>query len=262
MALYYKEDGEQNEQIILFLHGGGVGGWMWDEQVQYFKGKYHCIVPDLPGHGRSRETDFVSIKDCAFQLIHLLEEKKEDKKIIVVGFSLGAQIAIQMLSQSPDLIDYAMINSALVRKVPFGKEMVKPTIKLTYPLIKYRFFSKLQAKQLYIGPNLFEQYFKDSNRMSLDTLTMVLEENMSFQVPDSYADVKASLLITVGEKERKVMKSSAIDLLSKRDRAQAITITGIGHGIPIAAPEFFNDILENWLEGAGLLLNTKVIPKC
>ncbi|MCM3358342.1 alpha/beta hydrolase [Psychrobacillus sp. MER TA 171] len=52
MALYYKEDGEQNEQIILFLHGGGVGGWMWDEQVQYFKGKYHCIVPDLPGHGR------------------------------------------------------------------------------------------------------------------------------------------------------------------------------------------------------------------
>lgn len=262
MVLYYKEDGEQNEQIILFLHGGGVGGWMWDKQVQYFKEKYHCIVPDLPGHGRSNETEFISIKDCALQLIHLLQEKQEDKKLIVVGFSLGAQIAIQMLSQFPNLIDYAMINSALVRKVSFGKEMVKPSIKLTFPLIKFRFFSKLQAKQLYIGPNLFEKYFKDSTRMSLDTLTIVLEENMSFQLPNSYSDVKAKLLITVGEKERKVMKNSAIDLLSKQDKSKAITITGIGHGIPLAAPEFFNDILENWLEGVGLLLNTKEITRC
>ena len=262
MALYYKEDGEQNEQIVFFLHGGGVGGWMWDKQVQYFKGNYHCIVPDLPGHGRSRDTEFVSIEDCACQLIHLLEEKKEDKKIIVVGFSLGAQVAIQMLSQSPNLIDYAMINSALVRKVPFGKELVKPSVKLTYPLIKYRFFSKLQAKQLYIDQDLFEKYFKESNLMSSETLTRVLEENMSFLIPDSFADIKAKLLITVGEKERKVIKDSAIDLLSKQGRAQAITITGIGHGISLAAPIFFNDILENWLAGAGPLTNTQEILKC
>lgn len=262
MALYYKEDGEQNEQIILFLHGGGVGGWMWDKQLQHFKENYHCIIPDLPGHGRSKETEFVSINDCAYQLGRLLQVKKEDKKIIVVGFSLGSQITIQMLSHFPELIDFAMINSALVRKVPFGKEMVKPTIKITYPLIKYRFFSKLQAKQLYIGPNLFEKYFKDSTRMSLETLIIVLEENMSFQLPDSYSDVKAKLLITVGEKEKKVMKNSVIDLLNKQEKAQGLTIMGIGHGIPLAAPEFFNDILENWLAGAGLLPNTKEITRC
>ncbi|QEY19408.1 alpha/beta hydrolase [Psychrobacillus sp. AK 1817] len=261
MVLYYKEFGQENDEIILFLHGGGVAGWMWDKQVQYFKENYHCIVPDLPGHGQDNESEFVSIEDCAFQLIHLLQEQHEDKKKIVVGFSLGAQIAIQMLCINKNLINCAMINSALVRKIPLGKQMVKPSLKLTYPFIKSRSFSKLQAKTLYIGEDRFEQYFKESNQMSLNTLTRVLEENMSFHIPFEYSNVKTRLFITVGDKEKKVMKNSAGDLLNKHDCANAITISGIGHGIPLAAPEFFNDILENWLKGGNVLTNTEEIKR-
>ncbi|MEH6890050.1 alpha/beta hydrolase [Bacillus sp. JJ864] len=54
MSLQYKEYGNDNAPLMLLLHGGGVSGWMWDKQVQYFS-RYHCIVPDLPGHGVSLE---------------------------------------------------------------------------------------------------------------------------------------------------------------------------------------------------------------
>ncbi|WNS44880.1 alpha/beta hydrolase [Paenibacillus sp. MMS20-IR301] len=58
MGLHVQEYGDSNAGImLLFLHGGGVSGWMWEKQVQYFSSSY-CVVPDLPGHGRSDGADF------------------------------------------------------------------------------------------------------------------------------------------------------------------------------------------------------------
>ena len=52
--MHYKEYGDKNASLMLFLHGGGVSGWMWDKQIQYFT-HYHCIVPDLPEQGLSND---------------------------------------------------------------------------------------------------------------------------------------------------------------------------------------------------------------
>ena len=46
MKLYIKETGQDNQETIIFLHGGGLAGWMWEEQVKAFN-DYHCLVPDL-----------------------------------------------------------------------------------------------------------------------------------------------------------------------------------------------------------------------
>ena len=54
MNLHVKEIGQENQETIIFLHGCGLAGWMWDKQVESFK-DYHCIVPDHPEHGRSAE---------------------------------------------------------------------------------------------------------------------------------------------------------------------------------------------------------------
>jgi hypothetical protein len=36
MDLYFKETGKNNDETIIFLHGGGIAGWMWDKQVESF----------------------------------------------------------------------------------------------------------------------------------------------------------------------------------------------------------------------------------
>lgn len=247
LGLAYQEYGDKNAPLIVFLHGGGVSSWMWDKQIQYFS-DYHCITVDLPEHGASKSTESFAIQLSAEKVNELIGKKANGKKVIVVGFSLGAQITIQMLSINPDLIDYAFINSALVRSNLFLRKMIKPSIKLTFPLVKNKYFSKLQAKTLYINEEYFATYYEESKQMKLDTLIRILEENMSFVIPNGFKKAEGKILVTVGEKEKAVMKKSAIDIVSNNSNCTGIIIPNAGHGISLLNPDFFNQMIEKWIQ--------------
>lgn len=242
----YKEYCVENSPLMVFLHGGGVSGWMWDEQVKYFTTTYHCLVPDLPGHGKSKHDSF-SIEDSAERLIQLIKEKKNNKPIIVIGFSLGAQVLVKMLSIQPHFIDYAIINSALTKPMPYSAKLTMPLFKLSFPLVKWRSFAKLQAKVLYIKENQLDLYYQDSSETSLHTFIQVMQENMSFSIPNDFYKADGNILVTVGEKEKKIMRKSASELTHANPNATGIVIPKIGHGISLADPTFFNDLIDDWI---------------
>lgn len=259
LAIRYHESGDLSApSLMLFLHGGGVSGWMWGKQIEYFT-HVHCIVPDLPEHGASHNGMHFSIKNSAMEFIQLLEEKAKGKKVILVGFSLGSQIILQMLSLKPTLADYAIINSALVRPNPYMKKLLSPSVKLSFPLIKQRWFSKLQAKTLYIGEDDFEKYYKESIQMKLDTLVRVLEENMSFAIPNDFRKATGKILVTIGAKEKAIMKQSAKDIVKMNANCTGIIIPDMGHGLPLAKPEFFNHMVETWIQKGDLPTECQVI---
>lgn len=246
MDLHYQEYGDKHASLMVFIHGGGVSSWMWDKQIQYFS-HYHCITIDLPEQGKSNYTENFSIQLSAKEVNKLIEKIANGKKVIVIGFSLGAQVTIQMLSINPHLINFAFINSALVRPNSFVRKMIRPSIKITFPLVKNKSFSKLQAKTLYVEKKYFETYYKESSQMKSDTLIRILEENMSFEIPKDFNKAKGNILVTVGEKEKAVMKKSAIDIVSNNSNCIGIVIPNVGHGISLVKPHFFNQMIEKWI---------------
>jgi pimeloyl-ACP methyl ester carboxylesterase len=258
MPLHYKEYGDKSASLMLFLHGGGVSDWMWDQQIQYFS-HYHCLVPILSGHGLYNNQMKFSMKGSAEEIIKLIEEKAKGKKVILIGFSLGAQVLIQIVSMKPDLIDYAIINSALVRSGLLSKQLIKPTISLTFPLIKMRWFSKFQAKTMYVSDDYFEKYYEESCHMKSETLIRVLEENMSFNLPKDFKNANGKILVTVGEKEKAVMKNSAKDLVESNSNCIGIMIPKMGHGVSLAVPTFFNHMVDSWIHEGKLPSECKLI---
>ncbi len=258
MVLHYKEYGDKSAPLMLFLHGGGVSSWMWDKQIQYFT-HYHCVAPDLPEHGLNNHEVNFSIEGSAEELIKLIEEIANGKKVILIGFSLGAQVIIQMLSMKPDLIDFAIINSALVRPILYAKKLIQPSIRLSFPLIKNSWFSKLQAKTLYVSEDYFEKYYEESCQMKSDTLVRVLEENMSFEIPKNFRKANGKILVTVGEREKSVMKKSAKDIVETNSNCIGVIIPKIGHGVPLAMPDFFNHMVETWIHEGNLPKECEVI---
>ena len=51
-ALWWTETGPNDAPVVLLLHGGGVGAWMWRDQVEALRARYRVIVPDAQrSHG-------------------------------------------------------------------------------------------------------------------------------------------------------------------------------------------------------------------
>ena len=251
MAIKYTEYGNVEGPLLVLLHGGGVGGWMWDKQVEYFT-DYHCLVPTLQGHGGRGEESTFSITENAREIIELINEIRNEREVNVIGFSIGAQITLEMLSLVPKLVHKAIINSALVIPMKITNSFIAPSVRLTVPLIKNRAFSKIQAKQMYINDYYFERYYQDSIKMKTKTLIEMLQENLSYRLPGNLNETTARILVTVGEKEKGVMRKSAVKIAESSSTFSLVVIPKAGHGFSFAQPERFNQLLEIWLSNQPL----------
>lgn len=109
--LHYQElNVETGKKTVLIIHGALRSGDDWDLVTPHFPQDYHLLIPDLPGHGKSKDILPFSKKLSARLLAELIQEKALNGKAHIIGFSLGAGIGVQLISQYPDLIDVVFLS--------------------------------------------------------------------------------------------------------------------------------------------------------
>lgn len=111
---------------------------------------------------RGSDRSFSTIEENARALIEEIDERFGGQVLLIGGLSLGGQVLVEMLSQRKDICKYALIESVLVRPRPITAALFRPAFSLCYPLVKLRWFAKLQSASLHINASYFEDYFADS----------------------------------------------------------------------------------------------------
>ena len=110
-GLHVYESGSVGAPAVLFLHGAAVSGRMWNAHMARLK-DYHCVAPDLPGHGRSNHLPWKSEADTADQVIDLIETRIPARRTHLIGLSLGGSLAHVLLARRPDLLDRVIIDGS------------------------------------------------------------------------------------------------------------------------------------------------------
>ena len=90
VSLYVQETGNNESPSIVFLHGGGMSGWMWRRTIEQFS-DYHCMVSDLPEHVFSQDAGPLLLSDCAKRIAEIIESKANNRRAHLVGHSLGGK---------------------------------------------------------------------------------------------------------------------------------------------------------------------------
>src|SRR5205085_5456273 len=119
------ESGPASAPTIIFLHGRGLGGWSWRRQVQALEADYHCLVPDLPGHGHTHDAGDFSITAAATQIAKLIHERAHNGRAHLVGVSLGAQVGVALMAVAARLVDHAVFSGVSVRPYP-ASDLIEP----------------------------------------------------------------------------------------------------------------------------------------
>lgn len=226
----FKEFGSRSNPAILLLHGGGLSYWSLNGIIEGLKEKYNIITPIIDGHGEDGDTIFLSIEDSADKLITYIDANYDGHIYAIGGLSIGAQIVCEVLSKRADIATHAIIESALVFPIKGTTLLTVPTYKLFYGLILKRWFSKLQAKTLFVPEEMFEQYFADSQRISKDSLINITLSNGNYSLKEDLSKVQAKTLIIVGQKELGIMNRSAQALNRIIPNSTLYVAEKMGHG--------------------------------
>ena len=112
--IHVEEVGPEHGPIAILIHGWSSSWFTWKPILPSLSKRYRCIAIDLPGFGKSpAPAEQPSIAGYADLVAKLIEEFS-DRAVLVLGHSMGGQIAATLALRFPVLVDkLVLLNPAL-----------------------------------------------------------------------------------------------------------------------------------------------------
>jgi 3-oxoadipate enol-lactonase len=239
---------------LVFIHGLGADGRIWDAQVEFFVRRCRVLRYDLRGFGRSSlpvEGEFYS---HAADLLSLLESLSLAGAVLV-GQSIGGAIAL----------DFALTNTGMAQALVLvdsalgGFEMSQAWKDSWAPIYARGAEGGMQAAL----PLLLEHALFAPARLQpavASRLEQILSGYSGWHV--THADPQVELdppaiqclyeiriptLVVIGEKDLPDFHVIAGILANNITAARRAMVTGAGHVLPLEAPERLNHLLSAFL---------------
>jgi pimeloyl-ACP methyl ester carboxylesterase len=91
---------------VMFIHGWTCDSHDWSWQLPFFESRCRVVAVDLRGHGRSElmPPGTYTPADYAADIEALIATQYPGQKFILVGHSMGGQIAARLGAKRPDLV--------------------------------------------------------------------------------------------------------------------------------------------------------------
>lgn len=266
MALYYEEAGQSGAPAVVFLHGGGGAGWMWRPQVEALRKDFHVLVPDLPEQGRSTGAGSFTMLSAAQQVADLIRARATAGHVHVVGLSEGAQTVVQLLAMAPDLVETAVVSSALVRPIAgTGWASNSSLLALAYTMSiawprDSDWWIRLNMRSAAGVPDAYFDDFRGSFRaLSKSGFVNLMLANQTFRLPAGLQRVQARVLAVCGHREYRSMRRSTADIAAAIPGASACEVVHTRklslaqeHNWNLTEPELFNETIRDFIEGRPL----------
>jgi len=252
--LSYEVKGEGRPLVL--IHGGLVDQRMWDDQFEAFARTYRVVRYDIRGYGKSgpATVPFSHIEDLRGLLKFL-----GVRKTIVIGLSLGGQIAIDFTLEHPGLVEALIPVSSSLTGFPF--ELSEDFIAQYQAVLKMGGEGRLdEAVEALLKMSFFIPYDPGSDIQ--ERMRPMLRDNFApwtsaavtglYQWPEPQAyqrieKIGVPTLIVVGREDTQAILDCAEDMAKRIPGARKVVIPDAAHHLNMEKPAEFNRVVLDFL---------------
>jgi len=250
--IFYRSIGSGDP--VMLVHGFGEDGNVWDKQVEHLKNKYHLIVPDLPGSGKSEMINDMSMEGMAEVLHSIIHEENIDR-CAVIAHSMGGYITLALVESYWNHVNaFGLFHSSAFADTEEKKETRKKGIEF---IKQHGAFEFLKTST----PNLFSQNSKEQIQDSIATFIESLKDftpqaliayyNAMMDRPDRTSvlkNTKNPVLFIAGEHDVAVPLNDVLKQCHLPEKSYFHLLKKSGHMGMMEETENANRILEEFLE--------------
>lgn len=251
VPLSVRETGPDDAPTVVLLHGVGTSGWMWRQLVEALEDELHVLTVDLPGHGRSAATAWVSMQDSAAAVADVIADRAHGGAAHLVGLSLGGYLAADLAATRSPLVPSALVSG--VNVLPFPRpRLMRAAGRLMAPLMTSGPVLRANARALRVPPEDLAGYAEAARAMAPGTFVRVGAELMDYRPPAGAASSSSRVLAVAGAKEQDLIVRSLVELARAFPRGRARTVPGVGHAWNGEVPDLFAAVVRAHVAGAPL----------
>ncbi len=254
------QSGDNEKDPILFLHGFLGNSADWNKIMDALSQQYHSVAIDLPGHGKtiiSGNDNNFSIEKTAGAIARMIENRFE-KKINLIGYSMGGRLAFYLLLNFAHLFEKAVIESSSpgIKDEQVRKERLKNDIALSEriknsPLDEFLKFWYQQPlfESLASEPEKLRNLIK--SRMENDRLTLAKSLSMmsTGRQPSLWDEIKkisVPICLIVGQKDFRFQEINR-DIATRIKKCELHIIKDCGHNVHAEKPHDFSLVVKTFL---------------
>lgn len=237
----------------MLVHGFGEDGNVWNNQIDHLKDKFHLIVPDLPGSGRSEMINDMTMEGMAEVLHSIIHEEGIDQ-CSVIGHSMGGYIMLALVEHYWNHVNaFGLFHSTAFPDTEEKKETRKKGIEFIKQHGGFEFlktstpnlFSPNSKEQI---PNSIDNFIATLANFSGDALVSYYEAMM--KRPDRTTVLKNTenpVLFIAGEHDNAVPLNDVLKQCHLPEKSYFHVLKKSGHMGMMEEPEKANRILEEFL---------------
>ncbi len=239
--LHVLESGAPAAPAVFFLHGAGVSGRMWNAHMARLR-DYHCLVPDLPGHGGSSHIPWQSEAATADLIAELIETRIPARRTHLIGLSLGGSLAHVLLARRPELLDRVIVDGS--GALPWwGNRPFLLGIAAITPFLHTRPVIAMLSRSVGGIPPEDRAQIRLASRRSF---WRAFNDAFAVRMTRAETAARCPTLFVAGERETAVRPSNAA-LAALMPHAIARFVPRLGHGWLGSDLELHIAMVEAWL---------------
>jgi pimeloyl-ACP methyl ester carboxylesterase len=240
--------GMEKDPSLLFVHGAGGNGEIWERQAEFFRGKHSVFRLDLPGHGGSDPRGEDRISSYA-EWVRLSSEKLFGaRSFVLVGHSMGGAIVLDLALNPPDGLKGIVLagSGAKLAVTHTIFQMLSETPEAFFETIDQFAFSSAAPMALR------ERFVRVTRQCPPPVIFNDFKACDHFDIRKRLPEIKLPTLVLCGEEDQLTPVKYSRYLHENITTSRLILIPHAGHMVMAEQPDMLNKAIEAFLGSLNL----------